>query len=58
MHYFCGGVGSRELAITALDRVGAQVVYGPPQAGLESVAGKAETLTQLFQMAENVAFVP
>jgi hypothetical protein len=22
MHYFCGGVGSRELAITDLDRVG------------------------------------
>ncbi|MFI6414784.1 matrixin family metalloprotease [Streptomyces sp. NPDC050585] len=30
MHYFCGGVGSRELAITELDRVGAQYVYGPP----------------------------
>jgi hypothetical protein len=30
MHYFCGGVGSRELAISELDRVGAQNVYGPP----------------------------
>ncbi|MGW4945810.1 matrixin family metalloprotease [Actinoplanes sp. NPDC004185] len=30
MHYFCGGVGSRELAITEVDRTGAQLVYGPP----------------------------
>jgi hypothetical protein len=30
MHYFCGGVGSRDLAITEVDRVGAQRVYGPP----------------------------
>jgi hypothetical protein len=30
MHYFCGGVGSRTLAITALDRDGSQRVYGPP----------------------------
>jgi hypothetical protein len=30
MHYFCGGVGSRELAITALDRSGSQRVYGLP----------------------------
>lgn len=30
MHYFCGGVGSRELAITELDRSGSQHVYGPP----------------------------
>ncbi|WP_314225084.1 zinc metalloprotease [Streptomyces zaehneri] len=30
MHYFCGGVGSPELAISELDRVGAQSVYGPP----------------------------
>jgi hypothetical protein len=29
MHYFCGAVGSRELAITELDRLGAQKVYGP-----------------------------
>ena len=29
MHYFCGQVGSRELAITDLDRLGAQKVYGP-----------------------------
>jgi hypothetical protein len=29
MHYFCGEVGSRELAITELDRAGAQKVYGP-----------------------------
>ncbi len=30
MHYFCGGVGSRELAITDVDRQGARMVYGPP----------------------------
>lgn len=30
MHYFCGGVGSRELAITDVDRAGARMVYGPP----------------------------
>jgi hypothetical protein len=30
MHYFCGGVGSRELAISDLDREGSQRVYGPP----------------------------
>ena len=31
MHYFCGGVGSRNMAITALDRQGAQTVYGKPK---------------------------
>jgi hypothetical protein len=30
MHYFCGNLGSRDLSITDLDRVGAQKVYGPP----------------------------
>jgi hypothetical protein len=30
MHYFCGGAGSPQLAITALDRQGAQMVYGAP----------------------------
>lgn len=29
MHYFCGGRGSAELAITELDKIGAQQVYGP-----------------------------
>lgn len=33
MHYFCGGLGTNVLAITALDRKGAQQVYGPPLAG-------------------------
>ncbi|HYJ81039.1 MAG TPA: matrixin family metalloprotease [Longimicrobiaceae bacterium] len=32
MHYFCGSVGTRELAITALDLRGAQRVYGAPRA--------------------------
>lgn len=30
MHYFCGGVGSRDLKITELDVTGAQKLYGPP----------------------------
>jgi hypothetical protein len=30
MHYFCGGVGSRELAITQQDRKGARLLYGQP----------------------------
>ena len=30
MHYFCGGVGSLELRITALDRAGSQRLYGLP----------------------------
>lgn len=32
MHYFCGGVGTNALKISALDRKGAQQVYGPPLA--------------------------
>jgi hypothetical protein len=30
MHYFCGGVGSKKLGITEIDRMGAQQLYGPP----------------------------
>jgi hypothetical protein len=30
MHYFCGGVGSAELALTDADKLGAQKLYGPP----------------------------
>lgn len=30
MHYFCGGVGSRELKITDVDRDAARKLYGPP----------------------------
>jgi hypothetical protein len=30
MHYFCGGLGTRELRITAIDRNGSRQVYGPP----------------------------
>ena len=30
MHYFCGGVGSKKLEISTLDKQGAQLVYGPP----------------------------
>lgn len=32
MHYFCGQLGSIELALTELDRLGAQKVYGLPLA--------------------------
>ncbi len=32
MHYFCGGVGSRTLEISGVDRAGSQLVYGPPLA--------------------------
>jgi hypothetical protein len=30
MHYFCGGVGTRELAISDIDKVGILKLYGPP----------------------------
>lgn len=36
MHYFCGGVGSRELKITELDIAGAQKLYGPPVTSISS----------------------
>ena len=61
MHYFCGGVGSRDLAITDIDRIGARVVYGPPLAGaegLESAAVVPEAIERLFPRTTNVAFVP
>jgi hypothetical protein len=29
MHYFCGGVGTRELLLTELDKIGVQKLYGP-----------------------------
>lgn len=35
MHYFCGGVGSRRLEITQVDRIGAQRLYGPPLTDFE-----------------------
>jgi hypothetical protein len=35
MHYFCGGVGSRDLAITDVDRMGSQFLYGPPFSSFE-----------------------
>jgi hypothetical protein len=41
MHYFCGGVGSNELKISALDRKGAQQVYGPPLAAAALVEAAA-----------------
>jgi hypothetical protein len=32
MHYFCGDVGTRDLAITEVDRQGSRILYGPPDA--------------------------
>ncbi|POX42656.1 hypothetical protein C3486_03525 [Streptomyces sp. Ru73] len=40
MHYFCGGVGTRELAITSMDRDGSRSVYGPPLSTFELVAAR------------------
>jgi hypothetical protein len=37
MHYFCGGVGSRRLAITDVDRTGSQLVYGPPLSAFQLI---------------------
>ncbi len=37
MHYFRGGVGSPQLAIS-LDQTGSQSVYGPPLAGFTDVS--------------------
>lgn len=37
MHYFCGQVGSQDLRITDIDRVGSQQVYGPPLVGIAFV---------------------
>lgn len=34
MHYYCGGVGSPDLALTELDRLGAEKVYGPSFASM------------------------
>lgn len=38
MHYFCGELGTRDLAISDLDRVGAQRVYGPPLSAFNFVS--------------------
>ena len=37
MHYFCGGVGSAELAITDVDRAGEQRLYGLPRSAFQFV---------------------
>jgi hypothetical protein len=37
MHYFCGGVGSDQLAITDVDRAGAVRLYGSPRSAFEFV---------------------
>lgn len=38
MHYFCGGVGSRELRISEDDKIGSQKVYGLPLSTFDFVA--------------------
>jgi|tagenome__1003787_1003787.scaffolds.fasta_scaffold20922787_2 hypothetical protein len=37
MHYFCGDVGPHKLAITELDRVGSQRLYGPPYSSFMNI---------------------
>ena len=37
MHYFCGGVGSRSLSITDVDKMGSQKLYGLPFVSFEYV---------------------
>jgi hypothetical protein len=37
MHYFCGGVGSKTLEITEIDRIGAQQLYGPSLSAFQQV---------------------
>jgi hypothetical protein len=41
MHYFCGGVGSRDLKISDLDRTGSVQVYGPPLKNVTFIPGTA-----------------
>jgi len=40
MHYFCGGVGNRDLAITEVDKTGSRKVYGLPLSQLRFVDAK------------------
>lgn len=40
MHYFCGGVGTNALQISALDRRGARAIYGPPLGAAALVDGE------------------
>ncbi len=37
MHYFCGGVGSKKLAISELDIKGAQKIYGLPHSDFDYI---------------------
>lgn len=37
MHYFCGGVGSKQLSISQLDIKGSQKLYGPPLSDFDFV---------------------
>lgn len=55
MHYFCGELGSRELAITDLDRAGAVRLYGPPVGGPAGLVGDGPPAALLAPLP--VAFV-
>jgi hypothetical protein len=56
MHYLCGGFGNKELAITDLDRLGAQRLYGPPK-GPSGLAPTAVGLAPMFSEPLPSAFV-
>jgi hypothetical protein len=56
MHYFCGGVGSVELAISALDQLGAERLYGPAGGGSGLVAA-AHPVAAAFGAPLPTAFV-
>jgi hypothetical protein len=45
MHYFCGGVGSRDLKITQLDVAGSQKLYGPPTSAPSATTPRARRNT-------------
>ena len=37
MHYFCGGIGTRDMQLTAVDKQGARGLYGAPYSEVEYV---------------------
>ena len=53
MHYFCGGSGSLDLALTELDRAGHRKLYGPTQ-GSTAFGGASPTLVVRLEGGEVV----